>query len=161
MIGASSRDTVSSRRIRVGDSNAPSRAAFRLASATFNAVWSLLRCALSFSRSAFVSARRSALKRRTSFLADSLASSLALALIARASARRAARDFRLPNRPIRALPPRDLVDYRGAYAGIDGPTLTVSAGPTAVRHSGAPCGEAPRPGARRPLWRRAIGRWPP
>jgi hypothetical protein len=50
-IGVSSRDTVSTRRIRVGDSNLPSRAVLSWASATFSATRSLscraLTCALS------------------------------------------------------------------------------------------------------------------
>ena len=80
----------------------PSRAAFSWVSATFSAALSLSRCAFSCALRALVSALWSALMRRASFFAASLASSFALALMARASALRVARVLRRLNRLIPA-----------------------------------------------------------
>src|ERR1700757_3626719 len=124
--GASSRDTVSTRRILVGDSTFPSLAALSWVSATFKAVRSLSRWDLICALSAFAASRRSPLIRRASFLAASLASSLARALIARASARRVARLFRLRNRPIPGRLPGNLAGYRvyrSRVCAIREPTL--------------------------------------
>src|ERR1700688_1648339 len=100
--GASSRVTVNVRRIRVGENSFPSRAAFRLVSATFNVALSLSRCALNGARSALSAERSADLIRRFSLRAAYLASSFARRFIARASARRVARLLRLLNRPIPA-----------------------------------------------------------
>src|SRR5271166_2156793 len=121
--GASSRDTVSTRRIRFGDNNFPSRVAFRWVSATFSAARSLSRWALRCALRALPSARWALLIRRASFLADSLASSLARALIARASARRVARLFRLRNRPIPGRLPVSRGLSLSRVHAIAGPTL--------------------------------------
>src|ERR1700758_4400776 len=109
-IGASSRVTVNVRRIRVGDNSLPSWAALRLVWATFSAALSLSRCALSCARSALSAERSADLMRRRSLRAANLASSLGLRFIARASARRVARLFRLLNRPIPGSPPGRFVD---------------------------------------------------
>src|SRR5260370_5589613 len=137
-IGASSRDTVSTRRIRVGDNNFPSRTALSSVSATFSAARSLSRWAFNCALRAFSWARWVALTRRTSFLADSLASSLARVLIARTSARRVARLFRLRNRPI----PGRLPVSRGlsrCECAIAAPTL-IGLGRRQPVRSGGPAG---------------------
>ena len=103
--GASSRDTVRVRRIRLGDNNLPSRAVLEPGLGDFQrgAIATPLGSDLRPNR--FVGGLPFTLDAASLVLGRQLRpASLARALIARASARRVARLFRLRNRPIPALP---------------------------------------------------------